>query len=145
MMSDSDTLLLISTSKMAAKRATKDLSPVQIARAIDNLQAQLAAVQKREEAKKHKKRAANMKKLTTMMAEMGLSAKDVATLANEKTAQRRPSKKKAGARKGKKVAAKYQILVDGKQVQWTGRGRMPVVFRELIANGGSLDSCLINE
>ena len=144
MMSDSDTLLLISTSKMAAKRATKDLSPVQIARAIDNLQAQLAAVQKREEAKKHKKRAANMKKLTTMMAEMGLSAKDVATLANEKTAQRRPSKKKARAGKGKKVAAKYQTTVDGKKVQWTGRGRMPVVFRELIANGGSLDSCLIN-
>ncbi len=144
MMSDSDTLLLISTSKMAAKRATKDLSPVQIARAIDNLQAQLAAVQKREEAKKHKKRAANMKKLATMMAEMGLSAKDVATLANEKTAQRRPSKKKARAGKGKKVAAKYQTTVDGKKVQWTGRGRMPVVFRELIANGGSLDSCLIN-
>jgi len=144
MMSDSDTLLLISTSKMAAKRATKDLSPVQIARVIDNLQAQLAAVQKREEAKKHKKRAANMKKLATMMAEMGLSAKDVATLANEKTAQRRPSKKKVGAGKGKKVAAKYQTTVDGKKVQWTGRGRMPVVFRELIANGGSLDSCLIN-
>lgn len=144
MMSDSDTLLLISTSKIAAKRATKDLSPVQIARAIDNLQAQLAAVQKREEAKKHKKRAANMKKLATMMAEMGLSAKDVATLANEKTAQRRPSKKKARAGKGKKVAAKYQTTVDGKKVQWTGRGRMPVVFRELIANGGSLDSCLIN-
>ena len=144
MMSDSDTLLLISTSKMAAKRATKDLSPVQIARVIDNLQAQLAAVQKREEAKKHKKRAANMKKLATMMAEMGLSAKDVATLANEKTAQRRPSKKKARAGKGKKVAAKYQTTVDGKKVQWTGRGRMPVVFRELIANGGSLDSCLIN-
>ena len=106
MMSDSDTLLLISTSKIAAKRATKDLSPVQIARAIDNLQAQLAAVQKREEAKKHKKRAANMKKLATMMAEMGLSAKDVATLANEKYSPTSPKQEESPRRERQKSSGK---------------------------------------
>ena len=60
-----------------------------------------------------------MKKLTPMMADMGLSANDVATLANEKTAQRRPSKKKARARKGKKVAAKYQTT-GGRENRFSG-------------------------
>ena len=143
-MPSTNTLLAIAKSKATANRLAKALTIQQIESAINHLNATLNAARKRDANKQAKKRAADIKKLTAIMADMGLSANDVAKLANKKTAQRRPSKKKAGARKGKKVAAKYQILVDGKQVQWTGRGRMPVVFRELIANGGSLDSCLIN-
>jgi len=33
--------------------------------------------------------------------------------------------------------------VNGEEVRWTGRGRMPVAFREFVAKGGDLAERLI--
>ena len=160
----------LAKSKAAANRAAKQVSVAELEQAIKNLQAALKTTKKREADKEAKKRAANIKKLTAMMAEMGLSAADVGgarrgrpkskakaraktnTRAKIKTAAatKIAAKKKAPARrksvlKGKKIAAKYQIKAGGKNLTWTGRGRMPVAFREFVAKGGSLDKCLIKK
>ena len=162
----------LAKSKAAANRAAKQVSVTELEQAIKNLQAALQATKKREADKAAKKRAADIKKLTAMMAEMGLSAADIGgarrgrpkskvkagaktktrakikAVAKAKTAT--AAKKKAPAKrksvlKGKKIAAKYQIKAGGKNLTWTGRGRMPVAFREFVAKGGSLDKCLIKK
>jgi DNA-binding protein H-NS len=77
-----------------------------------------------------------------MMSEMDLSPEDIAKLAG--AAPKKRGRKPAAKKKPKgKVAPKYKITVDGKTHQWTGRGRTPVVFREHVENGGSLEDCLI--
>ena len=50
---------------------------------------------------------------------------------------------KTKARTSRKVAAKYRITVNGVTTEWSGRGRMPVVFRNAMAKRGSIDSYLI--
>ena len=160
----------LAKSKAATNRAAKQVSVAELEQAIKNLQAALKTTKKREADKEAKKREANIKKLTAMMAEMGLSAADVGgarrgrpkasakartgtkTKAKSKTTSKTKTvaKKKAPAKrksvlKGKKIAAKYQIKAGGKNLTWTGRGRMPVAFREFVAKGGSLDKCLIKK
>jgi DNA-binding protein H-NS len=141
-MAASNPVISIAKSKAMANRLVKDASEAQVLRAISNLQVALKTAKAREAAKLEKKKAANMKKLTAMMAEMGLSGSDVAKLtAGKRTAKK--AKRKAGARKSQKVAPKYSIKANGETIQWTGRGRMPVAFREFVAKGGSLQKCLI--
>ncbi|HRJ52778.1 MAG TPA: H-NS histone family protein [Candidatus Thiothrix moscowensis] len=53
----------------------------------------------------------------------------------EEVMQAAPPKKRA-------VPAKYRNPADPSQT-WSGRGRKPGWVEELIANGGSLDDCLI--
>jgi len=145
-------VIALAKSKAMANRLVKDASEEQVLRAIDNLQLALKIWKKREAAKSEKKKAANIKKLTAMMADMGLSASDVAQLTGGKDGTRK-GKRKAGvgktqarktqARKVQKVAPKYSIKANGQTVQWTGRGRMPLVFRAFVDKGGSLEKCLI--
>ena len=82
-----------------------------------------------------------------MMTKMGLSAADVkkllATPPKRKAASEKTTNRKTGPRKGKKVAPKYQIKAGKQTHKWTGRGRMPLVFKEFLKNGGSLEQCLI--
>ena len=84
-----------------------------------------------------------------MMDELGLSAKDVRNLTSEKRSTKRGRPKKAAAgkktnpRKGKKIAPKYSIKVGKETHKWTGRGRTPQVFKDLLEKGGSLEQCLI--
>lgn len=134
-------LLALSKSKTAAKKAANALEISELKKLIDNLQAALDAAKIRESAKEEKKKAAAMKKLKSMMSEMGLSAADLAKLSGNapKKRGRKPTKKKAAS----KVPAKYEIQANGETIRWTGRGRMPVVFRELVESGGSLEQCLI--
>ena len=141
-------LTSIAKSKAAANRLAKTLTTAELKKAIANLQGALDSAKKREADKVAKKQAANLKKLKAMMAEMGLSAADLRKVAGKRPARKTAAKKasakaKRGPRKGKKVAPKYQIKV-GKQLhKWTGRGRMPLVFKEFVEKGGSLDKCLI--
>ena len=144
-------LLSAAKSKVAANKMAKSLAPEDLERALENLQAAAAKIKKGEAEKEERQRAANLKKLESMMAEMGLSAADVKSLsrAGGKKRAGRPKKPaakgKAGPKKGIKVAPKYQLKV-GKQVhKWTGRGRMPLVFKDHIAKSGSLEKCLIKE
>ena len=80
------------------------------------------------------------------MTKLGITAEDVKKLTAPKrkaASKKTTAKRKTGPRKGKKVAPKYHIKV-GKEVhKWTGRGRMPLVFREFLDKNGSLDNCLI--
>ena len=144
----STALLSIAKSKSTANRLAKSLSAVELKKAIDHLQSALTAIQKRESAKAAKKQAADLKKLKAMMAKMGLSAADVKKLTASQPKRKAASKKtaakrKTGPRKGKKVAPKYQIKVGKETHKWTGRGRMPLVFKEFLDKNGSLDKCLI--
>ena len=144
----SNALLGIAKSKSTANRLAKSLSAAELKKAIDHLQSALTAIQKRESAKAAKKQAADLKKLKAMMAKMGLSAADVRKLTAPQPKRRAASKKtaakrKTGPRKGKKVAPKYQLKVGKETHKWTGRGRMPLVFKEFLEKHGSLDKCLI--
>ena len=143
-----NTLLGIAKSKSTANRLAKSLSAAELKKAIDLLQSALTAIQKRESAKAAKKQAADLKKLKAMMAKMGLSAADVRKLTAPQTKRKTTSKKtaakpKTGPRKGKRVAPKYQLKVGKETHKWTGRGRMPLVFKEFLDKNGSLDKCLI--
>ena len=141
-------LTSIAKSKAAANRLAKTLTTAELKKAIANLQGALDSAKKRESEKAAKKQAANLKKLKAMMAEMGLSAADLRKVAGKRparktAAKKAPAKAKGGPRKRKKVAPKYEIKV-GKQLhKWTGRGRMPLVFKDFVEKGGSLDKCLI--
>ena len=131
----------LANSKATVNRTFKSLTAAELEKLIGYLKDVLAAAKKREAAKEEKKKAAAMKKLQGMMAEMGLSAADLAKLSGNasKKRGRKPGRKKAAS----KVAPKYEIKVNGETVRWTGRGRMPVVFREFVESGGSLEKCLM--
>ena len=140
-MNENEIIATLAKSKATANRLAKKATIDHLERAVANLSAALDAEKKREATKNEKRREANIKKLTAMMADMGLSAKDIAKLADGK---KPATKKKArGAKKGVKVAPKYEITVDGEKVQWTGRGRMPIAFKNHVESGGSLEKCLI--
>ena len=155
-MAPRNSLIDAAKSKAAANRLAKTLSTDELAKAIANLQSALTAAKRREKDKASKVRAANIKKLTALMADMGLSPSDIKSPANKKSAtkkaaaaqkkaplKRRKATGKRGPKKGTKVAAKYQLKAGGKLHKWTGRGRMPLVFKTYVDKGGSLDKCLI--
>lgn len=129
----------ISRSKAAANNAVKSLTVEQIERAIANLSAAAKIVQQRDALKAQRKKEVAVKKLKSMMNELGISADDITGAVKAKSAKR----KSTGPKKGNKVAPKYQITVNGVAHQWTGRGRTPVVFKDYVAQGGALDDCLI--
>lgn len=145
-MSDTNFLATIAKSKAAANRAAKTLTLSQLEKAIANLSSAVKAAKARESVKDQKKKALAIKKLQTLMATAGISPEDMGLAASpQKTIK---AKRKVNSAKGKKrgvVLPKYQLTVEGKTTQWTGRGRMPVVFREFVDNGGSLEQCLIAE
>ena len=127
------TLLSVAKSKVAASKMAKSLSPDDLDQAIKNLQAAAARIKKSEADKVARKRAANLKKLKSMMKEMGLSAADVKGLSGakakkrpgrpKKTAAKRKTAAKKGPKKGTKVAPKYRNPATGET--WTGRGKAP--------------------
>ena len=80
------------------------------------------------------------------MGEWGVSASDLSGSAPKRRGRKAATKKskvKRGIPKGTKVAPKYSLKAGGSTHQWTGRGRMPVVFREYVEKGGSLEKLLI--
>ena len=149
------TLLSASKSKIAANKIAKSVAPEDLERAIQNLQAAAAKMKKAEVEKAARQRAANLKTLKSMITEMGLSAADVRGLSStkakkrpsrpEKTATKRKAAAKKGPRKGTKVAPKYQLKVGKQTHKWAGRGRMPLVFKNFLEKGGSLERCLIKK
>ena len=148
-MSDKNILLTVAKSKATANRLAKALSQTELKRAIKNLQSAALAIQKAELAKAEKARVASLKKLKAMMDKMGLSVEDLRDLSQKKVPAKRggpkktAAKRKAGPKKGTKVAPKYQIKAGKQTHKWTGRGRMPLVFKEFVEKGGALEQCLI--
>ena len=138
-MNEALALKSIAKSKAAANRAVKSLDIQQIERALANLSAAAEIIKERESIRAQRKKEMAVKKLKSMMDELGISAADITESSKPKT----NGKRVTGPKKGNKVAPKYQITVDGVTHKWTGRGRTPVVFRSHVKNGGSLDDCLI--
>ena len=138
-MTEVEALQAIARSKAAANRALKGLDIEQVERALNNLSAAAKTIKERESQRAQRKKDVAVKKLKSMMDQLGISADDI--IAEKKSASTR--KKTTGPKKGNKVAPKYQISVDGQVFKWTGRGRTPVVFKNYIDQGGSLDDCLI--
>jgi len=143
-----NTLVSIAQSRSTANRLAKSLNAAELKKAISHLEAALIAIERREVVKAAKKQAANLKKLKAMMAKMDLTAADVRSLTTtgtkRKTARGKTSgRRKADPRKGKKVAPKYQLKVGKSLHKWTGRGLMPLVFKEFLDKNGSLEKCLI--
>ena len=129
----------IAKSKAAANRAVKTMSVEQVERALHNLSAAAEKIKQQESVRTQRKKEMAVKKLKSMMDELGISPDDI--VGNTKKVAGK--KRSAGPRKGNKVAPKYQLTVDGTTHQWTGRGRTPVVFKVHVENGASLDDCLI--
>ena len=74
--------------------------------------------------------------------QMNNSARVVA-FADKLNKQMDGRKSKKSPLQGHKVAPKYRLTV-GKQIhEWTGRGRMPLVFKEFVEKGNPLEKCLI--
>jgi DNA-binding protein H-NS len=144
-----DAIIKVAQSKASANRIAKSLGSGQLKSAISNLQSALKAAQAREAEKNKKLRAANIKKLATMMASMGLSPRDIIGKASQKPGKKSvkrsktSAKSKVGPKKGTKIAPKYRITSEGTTHQWTGRGRMPLVFKAFVDQGGTLEQCLI--
>lgn len=137
-MTDGISVSAIAKSKVAANRALKSLTIEQAERAIFNLTAATESAKAREAERAEKKKAIAVAKLRTMMSEMGISADDIAGSDSTPAKGVRKARKKPG-----KVPAKYSITVDGDTHRWTGRGRTPLVFKNYVEQGGSLDDCLI--
>ena len=139
----------IAKSKLAAKRAADMLSDDELNCAIANLRAAKTNKAKREAERAAKLKAANIKKVKSLMDQLGISAAEVkssSAAGKPKKAtpkSKRAAKRKTGPKKGSKVAPKYQLKVGKQTHKWTGRGRMPLVFKEYVAKGGSLEKCLI--
>ena len=138
-MTEAQALQTIARSKTAANRALKGLDIEQVERALHNLSAAAKTLKERESLRAQRKKEVAVKKLKSMMDELGISTEDI--VASKKSAS--TAKKTSGPKKGNKVAPKYQITVDGQTYKWTGRGRTPVVFKNYVDQGGSLDDCLI--
>ncbi len=145
-MNDEEIIASLAKSKTVAKRLAKKATVSQVERAIGNLQLALQDAKKREQEKESKRKEASLKKLSAMVSELGLAPEDLAKITGATVGKKRKavSKNKPGPKSGKKVAPKYQITHEGKHIQWTGRGRMPVAFREFLEQGGSLEQCLID-
>ncbi len=145
MMNEDEIIVSLAKSKIFAKKLAKKATALQVERAINNLQLALQDAKKRDEEKDKKRKEASLKKLSALVSELGLAPEDLAEITGKQAGKKRKAtaKNKPGPKSGKKVAPKYQITHEGKPLQWTGRGRMPVAFREFLEQGGSLDQCLI--
>ena len=138
-MTEAQALKTIASSKAAANRALKGLDVKQVERALENLSAAAKALKERESQRAQRKKEVAVKKLKSMMEELGISAEDIVDSKKSALA----GKKSTGPKKGNKVAPKYQLTVGGEAYKWTGRGRTSVVFKNYVDQGGSLDDCLI--
>ena len=134
-MTDAVSISAIAKSKVAANKALKSLTIEQAERAIANLTAATETAKARHAALE---KALAVKEIKTLMSQRGVSAADIAGSDSTPAAGTRKTRKKPG-----KVPAKYSITVDGETYLWTGRGRTPVVFKNHVEQGGSLDDCLI--
>lgn len=126
-------LLNIGKSKTAARKLAGQISLPDLAAAISNLQSAERFLAKQAAKKEAVQKTQQIKKAISMLDRMGLKPEDL-----KKSQLKIRGGKKAVVRQ-RKVAAKYRITVDGVTTDWSGRGRMPVVFRQAIGKKGSIE------
>ena len=128
-------LLRISKSKTAARKIAGEVAPRELDAAITNLKAAREFLVKQAAKNEQANRARKIKKAMSMLDQLGLKPEDLGK------AKKTGSANQSGTKK--KVPAKYRIEVNGVVTEWTGRGRMPVVFREAAGKKGGLSRYLI--
>jgi len=139
-------LYTIAKSKAMASKLAKNIPLDQLEAAIKNLENAAKVIRQREQSKAAARRKAAIKKVSALMDDMGLSPSDLKGAGLKTKAgvrKRKPGAKKTGPKKGTKVAPKYELKIKGETHRWTGRGRMPLVFKDYLEKGGNLDKCLI--
>ncbi len=139
-------LLAIAKSKATANKLGKSVPLDQLEAAIKILQNAAKVIRKREQSKAAARRKATIKRVSALMKDAGLSPgdlKDAGVKTKAGVKKRKPGAKKTGPKKGTKVAPKYELKIKGEIHRWTGRGRMPLVFKGYLEKGGNLDKCLI--
>lgn len=136
------TLASMALSTSEVHRAAKMLTAPQLKRLISNLNRAL-------EKKESEHRAKKLKEVAQVINEIGASEAELRDLIEspKKTAKAKqvgPKRTKSrGVKKGTKIPKKYQLREGNKVHKWTGRGRMPLVFKNYIESGGCLSECLI--
>lgn len=129
----------LSKSIMKARSAVKDLEIKELEKLIANLTAILKSEKEKQKSKDEAAKAAKIAKIKALMEESGLKPADI-----QGAGRGRKRKAKAKAKKkGRKVAPKYRLVVDGEEHLWSGRGRPPKVFKEYMDAGNSKESCAI--
>jgi DNA-binding protein H-NS len=132
-------LLKIAKSKTAARKMASQLNLPDLDAAILNLQSAKQFLAKQAEKKSDAQKAKQIKKALSMLDRMGLKPQD---LGKSSARNKKPTRKGSPTRK---VAAKYRITVKGVVTEWSGRGRMPVVFRDAAGKDGNLSRYLIKK
>ena len=134
-MSESKVLRSIAKSKSSAVRYAKTLSGDEVESAIKNLRLAAVEIKKKEAVKAEKIRKDKLTKLAAIIRKMDLSPTDLRQLGKETGIGR-----KAKPRRRKKVEPKYKVRLGKETLYWSGRGKMPLVFKELYEKHGSLDN-----
>ena len=111
--------------------AVKDLSVEELTSVQEKLN-NIIEKRKEQEAELIKAQQEKLAKLEEIKKQMEEAGIDVADL--QDVAETKPKRKS-----GKKRPVKYKITVDGETVAWIGVGRMPVVFKDALAKGQSLE------
>ena len=115
--------------------AVKDLSVEELTSVQEKLN-NIIEKRKEQEAeliKAQQEKLAKLEEIKKQMAEAGIDVADLQDVAETK-----PKRKS-----GKKRPVKYKITVDGETIAWTGVGRMPVVFKDALEKGQSLEDFAI--
>ena len=115
--------------------AVKDLSVEELTSVQEKLN-NIIEKRKEQEAELIKAQQEKLAKLEEIKKQMEEAGIDVADL--QDVAETKPKRKS-----GKKRPVKYKITADGETVAWTGVGRMPVVFKDALAKGQSLEDFAI--
>jgi DNA-binding protein H-NS len=128
--------LAILTHGRRLQSAVKELTVDELELVVEKL-VTIIDKKKQEELDRQNQIAEKQQKLAAIkqqMEEAGLDISDFQELSTEKTKTKKT---------GKKRPVKYKIEHDGDIISWTGIGRMPVVFKNALNNGQSLDDFAI--
>ena len=130
-------LLKIAKSKTVARKIASQVSLPELAAAVNNLQSAEQFLKKQAAKKESADKTKKIKKAISILNNMGLKPEDLGSSKNGSGAKR------CSKQTSRKVPAKYRITVKGATTEWSGRGRMPVVFRDAMSKSGSLNKYLI--
>jgi DNA-binding protein H-NS len=132
-----DNFLKLATNRNSLKSLTKDFYIDELEKFSLNLNI-IIKQRKEQELKrkeKNKEKIQKIEKIKLLLAEQGLSIKDLT--ADPLHQAQKPIKAKI------KLPPKYRLVVDGTTHEWTGRGLPPKVFKQHFDRGHTKESCLI--
>lgn len=129
------TLLKMAKSKTAARKIASQVSSTELVLVIRNLESAKEFLDKKAERTRNVQKTQRIKKVMAMLDKMNLTAEDLPR-------SQKPTNK---SKPNRQVPAKYRITVKGAVTEWSGRGRMPLVFRDALTKNPNLDRYLIKQ